>query len=439
MTTRKKLLNSLAVTVLVLSLLPLSTTAQNSGGHGASPLPVESINTFARVFEAIKNNYIEEVTDEELLRNAIQGMVGGLDPHSALLDSKEMSEVEAETTGRYGGLGIEVTKENGGIRVISPIDDTPAFKAGILPGDLIIQLDDQLTTRMNLIDAINSMRGEPGTEITLIVIRKGVEGPLEFKLTRAVIRVKSVRSYLLEPGFGYLRITQFQTTTPELTRTQIKKLISDSDSFDGLVMDLRNNPGGELHSAIGVSDIFIDNGLIVSTRSRNNAQVSEFRSTPGDIIEGVPLVVLVNEGSASASEIVAGALQDHNRAIIMGENTFGKGSVQTIVRLDSDTTLKLTTDRYYTPNDRSIQASGIVPDITVEWREVEESDDQDSSMTFRESNLGGSLENENVNSPDELDDKQSPPQVNPAVRRDYQLMQALNLLKGLRISNNFSG
>ncbi len=439
MTTRKKLLNSLAVTVLVSSLLPLSTTAQNSEGHGASHLPVETINTFARVFETIKNYYVEEVTDEELLRNAIQGMVESLDPHSALLDSKGMSEVEAETTGRYGGLGIEVTKDNGGIRVISPIDDTPAFKAGILPGDLIIQLDDQLTTRMNLIDAINSMRGQPGTEITLIVVRKGVEGPLEFKLTRAVIRVKSVHSYLLEPGFGYLRITQFQTTTPELARTQIKKLISDSDSFDGLVVDLRNNPGGELHSAIGVSDIFIDNGLIVSTRSRNNAQVSEFRSTPGDIIEGVPLVVLVNEGSASASEIVAGALQDHNRAIIMGENTFGKGSVQTIVRLDSDTTLKLTTDRYYTPNDRSIQASGIVPDITVEWREVEESDDEDNSMTFRESNLGGSLENENVNSPDELDDQQSPPQVNPAVKRDYQLMQALYLLKGLRISNNFSG
>ncbi len=439
MTTRKSLLKSLTLTVLVLSLFPLGTTAQNTAGHGASPLPIESITTFARVFETIKNSYIEEVTDEELLRNAIQGMVGGLDPHSALLDSREMSEVEAETTGRYGGLGIEVTKENGGIRVISPIDGTPAHEAGILPGDLIIQLDDQLTSRMNLMDAVNSMRGQPGTDITLIVIREGIDGPLEFKLTRAVIRIKSVHSFFLEPGFGYLRITQFQTTTPELTRTQIKKLISDSDSFDGLVMDLRNNPGGELHSAIGVSDIFIDSGLIVSTRSRNNAHVSEFRSTPGDIIEGVPLVVLVNEGSASASEIVAGALQDHKRAIIMGENTFGKGSVQTIVRLNKDTTLKLTTDRYYTPNDRSIQASGIVPDITVEWRDVEESDDQNESMTFRESNLEGSLENENVNSVDEADDQQLSPQVNPAVRRDYQLLQALNLLKGLRISSNFSG
>ncbi len=439
MTIRKTLLKSLTVTVLLLSLLPLGSTAQNTGGHGASPLPIESITTFARVFETIKNSYIEEVTDEELLRNAIQGMVGGLDPHSALLDSQEMSEVEAETTGRYGGLGIEVTKENGGIRVISPIDGTPAYEAGILPGDLIIQLDDQSTSRMNLMDAVNSMRGQPGTDITLIVIREGSDGPLEFKLTRAVIRIKSVHSFFLEPGFGYLRITQFQTTTPELTRTQIKKLISDSDSFDGLVMDLRNNPGGELHSAIGVSDIFIDSGLIVSTRSRNSAHVSEFRSTPGDIIEGIPLVVLVNEGSASASEIVAGALQDHKRAIIMGENTFGKGSVQTIVRLNKDTTLKLTTDRYYTPNDRSIQASGIVPDITVEWRDIEESDDQNESMTFRESNLEGSLENENANSTDELDSQRLSPQVNPAVRRDYQLLQALNLLKGLRISGNFSG
>ncbi|MDE0309738.1 MAG: S41 family peptidase [Acidiferrobacterales bacterium] len=439
MTIRKKLVKPLTATVLALSLLPLASTAQNTVGHsGISPLPLDSISTFARVFETIKNNYVEEVTDEELLRNAIEGMVEGLDPHSALLDSQEMSDVETETTGRYGGLGIEVTKENGGIRVISPIDGTPAFDAGILPGDLIIQLDDHLTSRMNLIEAVNSMRGQPGTDITLIVLRQGVDVPLEFTLTRAVIRIKSVHSFILEPGFGYLRITQFQTTTPELTRIQIKKLITDSISLDGLVMDLRNNPGGELHSAVGVSDVFIDNGLIVSTRSRNNRHVSEFRSTPGDAIEGVPLVVLVNEGSASASEIVAGALQDHKRAIIMGENTFGKGSVQTIVRLNEDTALKLTTDRYYTPNNRSIQASGIVPDITVEWREVEEPDEQNESMTFRESNLEDSLENENAVSPDELDNQLPSTQVNPAVKRDYQLLQALNLLKGLRISGSFS-
>ena len=423
-----------AIAFLLLFLAPFAASAQNSDVDSATPLPLESISTFARVFETIKNSYIEEVTDEELLRNAIHGMIAGLDPHSALLDSKEMSDVEVETTGRYGGLGMEVAKEVGGIRVISPIDDTPAYHAGILPGDLIIRLNDRLTSKMDLMDAVNTMRGKPGTDITLTIIRQGNRTPMEIVLTRAVIKVNSVHSFLLEPGFGYLRITLFQTSTPELARTQIKKMIAGSDSLNGLVLDLRNNPGGELHSAIGVSDIFIDNGIIVSTRNRNNTQVNEFRSTPGDIIQGVPLVVLVNEGSASASEIVAGALQDHDRAIIMGENTFGKGSVQTIVRLNSNTALKLTTDRYYTPNDRSIQASGIVPDITVKWREVDELDDQDDSMSFRESDLEGSLENENAGELDELSEPQELPQVNPAVKNDYQLREALNLLKGLLIS-----
>ena len=422
------------IAFLLLFLAPFAASAQNSDVDSATPLPLESISTFARVFETIKNSYIEEVTDEELLRNAIHGMIAGLDPHSALLDSKEMSDVEVETTGRYGGLGMEVAKEVGGIRVISPIDDTPAYHAGILPGDLIIRLNDRLTSKMDLMDAVNTMRGKPGTDITLTIIRQGNRTPMEIVLTRAVIKVNSVHSFLLEPGFGYLRITLFQTSTPELARTQIKKMIAGSDSLNGLVLDLRNNPGGELHSAIGVSDIFIDNGIIVSTRNRNNTQVNEFRSTPGDIVQGVPLVVLVNEGSASASEIVAGALQDHDRAIIMGENTFGKGSVQTIVRLNSNTALKLTTDRYYTPNDRSIQASGIVPDITVKWREVDEPEEQDNSMSFRESDLEGSLENENADELDELSEPQELPQVNPAVKNDYQLREALNLLKGLLIS-----
>ena len=422
------------IAFLLLFLAPFAASAQNSDVDSATPLPLESISTFARVFETIKNSYIEEVTDEELLRNAIHGMIAGLDPHSALLDSKEMSDVEVETTGRYGGLGMEVAKEVGGIRVISPIDDTPAYHAGILPGDLIIRLNDRLTSKMDLMDAVNTMRGKPGTDITLTIIRQGNRTPMEIVLTRAVIKVNSVHSFLLEPGFGYLRITLFQTSTPELARTQIKKMIAGSDSLNGLVLDLRNNPGGELHSAIGVSDIFIDNGIIVSTRNRNNTQVNEFRSTPGDIIQGVPLVVLVNEGSASASEIVAGALQDHDRAIIMGENTFGKGSVQTIVRLNGNTALKLTTDRYYTPNDRSIQASGIVPDITVKWREVDEPEEQDNSMSFRESDLEGSLENENADELDELSEPQELPQVNPAVKNDYQLREALNLLKGLLIS-----
>lgn len=436
---RKTTFKPLTIALLLYLAAPCGAFAQNSETSNKTPLPLESISTFARVFETIKNSYIEDVTDEELLRNAIHGMIAGLDPHSALLDSKQMSDVEVETTGRYGGLGMEVAKETSGIRVISPIDDTPAYHAGIIPGDLIIRLDDRLTSKMTLIDAVNTMRGEPGTEITLTIIRQGSSAPMQIVLKRAIIKVNSVHGFLLEPKFGYLRITLFQTSTPELARTQIKKLIANSESLRGLVLDLRNNPGGELHSAIGVSDIFIDNGIIVSTRNRDNSQISEFRSTPGDIIQGVPVVVLVNEGSASASEIVAGALQDHKRGIIMGENTFGKGSVQTIVRLNNNTALKLTTDRYYTPNDRSIQASGIVPDITVKWRDVSEPDHQDDEMSYRESNLEGSLENENAEEMDGLSEGQQSPQVNPAVKNDYQLREALNLLKGLEISRNLSG
>ena len=417
-------------------LVPLGASAQTAATANASPLPIESISNFARIFETIKNSYIEEVSDEELLTNAIKGMIAGLDPHSALLNQEEVSEIEVDTTGKYGGLGIEVAKDNRGIRVISPIDGTPAFTAGILPGDLIIRLDGKLTTQMDLSDAVKTMRGEPGTDITLTVIREGASNPLVFTLTRAVISVESVHSFELEPGFGYLRITQFQITTPELARTHLKRLTSQADKFDGLVLDLRNNPGGELHSAIGVSDIFIDNGVIVKTRNRNNARENVFRSTPGDSIQGTPMVVLVNQGSASASEIVAGALQDHRRAVIMGENTFGKGSVQTIVRLNDTTALKLTTDRYYTPNDRSIQASGIVPDISVEWREFNENEEQTNTISFRESDLEGSLENENA---EELEEVEVSNQVNPAVQRDNQLHEALNLLKGLRISQSLSG
>ena len=431
-------LKTLIALFFLIFAFPMGGAAQVSGSNGSAPLPLESITTFARVFETIKNNYIEDVSDEKLLRDAIHGMIAGLDPHSALLTAREMSDIQIETTGRYGGLGIEITKESDGIRVISPIDDTPAYNAGILPGDLIIRLDNRPISRMSLMDAVNIMRGEPGTEITLTIIRQGSSAPLEFTLTRAVIKVTSVRGFFLEPDFGYLRITQFQTTTPELARTQIKRMLENSSDFSGLVLDLRNNPGGELHSAIGVSDIFIDRGLIVSTRNRDGSSVNQFRSTPGDMLDGIPVVVLVNEGSASASEIVAGALQDHQRAIIMGQNTFGKGSVQTIVRIGNNTSLKLTTDRYYTPNDRSIQASGIIPDIMVERREFSE-DEQAGIQTLRESDLEGSLENENAADPDLQDVTDSMPQVNPAVRGDYQLQEALNLLKGLQITRQWTG
>ncbi len=431
-----KFLPKLRISVMAIVLTfvaPLVT--QESVALAKDPLPLNQISTFAKVFETIKNNYIEEITDEELLQAAVRGMVSGLDPHSALLDSSGLNEVRIDTSGRYGGLGIEITKDNLGIRVVSPIDNTPAHDAGIQPGDLIVRIDNRPVSRMTLTDAVNNMRGEPGTEITLTIIRQGSDSPIVVKLIRAVIKIRSVRSYFLDSNFGYLRITQFQTPTPELAREQLQKMFDDSESLDGMVLDLRNNPGGELQSAIGVSDLFIDQGVIVKTRARNNSNEQVFRATPGDIANGIPIVVLVNEGSASASEIVAGALQDHRRAIIMGTQTFGKGSVQTILSVDKDTTLKLTTHRYYTPSDRSIQAQGIVPDISVDRKEISEVDEAEVER-LREADLEGSLGNQNDI---ENEVQESDSQVNPAVQQDYQLQEALNLLKGLRIANQYSG
>ena len=422
----------LLTATLALVIITSFTTRYSQANQ--DPLPLAEISTFAKVFETIKNNYVEDISDEELLQAAVRGMLSGLDPHSALLDNR-LDDVRSETSGRYGGLGIEVTKDNGGIRVISPIDDTPAQAAGILPNDLIVRLDDRPVNRMSLADAVGIMRGEPGTKIKLTIIRQGSDVPLVFTLTRAVIRIRSVRSYFLDDNFGYLRVTQFQTPTPELAREQIRELFKESNAMEGLVLDLRNNPGGELQSAIGVSDLFIDQGVIVKTRARNNTNEQVFSATPGDLVKGIPIVVLVNEGSASASEIVAGALQDHNRAIIMGTQTFGKGSVQTIWSLDKETTLKLTTHLYYTPSDRSIQALGIVPDITIESRELPEFE-QEEVGRLREADLEGSLDGEDLDDGVEEGNESS---LNPAVKEDYQLQEALNLLKGLSIARRQIG
>ena len=417
---------------LALVIIASFTTRYSQAAQ--DPLPLAEISTFAKVFETIKNNYVEDISDEELLQAAVRGMLSGLDPHSALLDNR-LDDVRSETSGRYGGLGIEVTKDNGGIRVISPIDDTPAQAAGILPNDLIVRLDDRPVNRMSLADAVGIMRGEPGTKIKLTIVRQGSDVPLVITLTRAVIRIRSVRSYFLDDNFGYLRVTQFQTPTPELAREQIQELFKESNAMEGLVLDLRNNPGGELQSAVGVSDLFIDQGVIVKTRARNNTNEQVFNATPGDLVAGIPIVVLVNEGSASASEIVAGALQDHNRAIIMGTQTFGKGSVQTIWSLDKETTLKLTTHLYYTPSDRSIQALGIVPDITIESRELPEFE-QEEVGRLREADLEGSLDGEDLDNGMEEGNESS---LNPAVKEDYQLQEALNLLKGLSIARRQIG
>ncbi len=421
----------LVALVLSIALLTLNSTALAQ----STALPLSQIATFAKVFETIKNNYVEDITDEELLQSAVRGMLAGLDPHSAMLDSGDADEFRIDTSGRYGGLGIELTKDNVGLRVISPIDDTPAQAAGILPGDLIVRIDDRPVNRMTLTEAVNIMRGEPGTDIKLTILRQGVDVPLQIVLTRAVINIRSVRSFFLDPNIGYLRVTQFQTPTPKLAREQLKGLFDKSDSLNGLVLDLRNNPGGELGSAIGVSDIFIDQGVIVKTRARNDSNEEVFRATPGDAADGVPIVVLVNEGSASASEIVAGALQDHRRAIIMGTETFGKGSVQTIWQLDEETTLKLTTHRYFTPSDRSIQALGIVPDIIIERIELPVAEgDENEIERLREADLEGSLNNQEDGLQGETEFY-----LNPAVKQDYQLREALNLLRGLKIVQQFAG
>ncbi len=345
-----------------------------------TPLPVEELRAFAEVFGAIKKNYVEPVSDKKLITEAINGMVSGLDPHSAYLDADAFRELQVGTQGQFGGLGIEVGMEDGLVKVISPIEGTPAFHAGVKPGDLIVKLDETPVKGMTLNDAVKRMRGKPNTQITLTIVRKGAPAPIIVTLTRAIIKVQSVKSKMVEPGYAWVRISQFQEATPDSLTKQLKTLFAKGP-VKGLVLDLRNDPGGLLYGAVAVSSAFLaPNSLIVSTDGRTEDAKKKFFATPDDYSRGagddaleglpeavksVPMVLLVNAGSASASEIVAGALQDHKRATVMGTQTFGKGSVQTIMPLGNNTAIKLTTARYYTPSGRSIQAKGITPDIIV--------------------------------------------------------------------------
>jgi carboxyl-terminal processing protease len=425
----------LLVTGLVLGVLV-------SIGHGvfaerdtaAATLPVEELRTFSDVFGRIKNDYVESVEDKELLENAIRGMLTGLDPHSAYLDTDQFKELQVGTTGQFGGLGIEVGMENGFVKVIAPIDDTPAQRAGIKAGDLIIRLDDSPVKGMTLSDAVKVMRGKPGTDIELTIVRDGLDKPLQITITRDIIKVRSVKSRTLEPGYGYLRISQFQSKTADYLVDAIAKLRKDNDGkLIGLVLDLRNNPGGVLNGAVAVSDAFLDKGLIVYTEGRIADSSLRFNATADDVVDGAPMVVLVNQGSASASEIVAGALQDHKRAIIIGSRTFGKGSVQTILPLSGGTALKLTTARYYTPSGRSIQAEGIVPDIELETLEVAAA--EKNLQPLKESDLSGHLSNGNNKVREQGEDETSAEETEKEslAQSDYQLYEALNLLKGLAI------
>lgn len=393
-------------------------------------IPFEDLQAFTEVFAKIKSDYVETVDDRELVENAIRGMLNGLDPHSSYLNTSEFSDLKIGTTGQFGGLGIEVGMENGFVKVISPIDDTPASRAGIQASDLIIKLDDKSVKGMTLNDAVKVMRGAPNTDIVLTVAREGESKPLIFTITREIIRVKSVKNRILEPGFGYVRITNFQSRTTADLLKAISDLQADQP-LEGLILDLRNNPGGVLNGAVGVSDAFIDSGLIVYTEGRINDSSHRYTATPGDSLNGAPLVVLINGGSASASEIVAGAMQDHKRAIIVGTKSFGKGSVQTIQELHNGSAVKLTTARYYTPKGRSIQAKGIEPDIQLSTLKIS-SDAEKSRRGFSENDLQGHLSN-----PDGEENADSEGKtVENLAETDFQLFEALNLLKGLRIMSN---
>ncbi len=393
----------------------------------ALPLPFEEVRIFAEALDNIRNSYVRDIDDKTLLEYAIKGMLTGLDPHSAYLAGEEYDSLQETTQGQFGGLGIEIGEQDGYIKIITPIDDSPAQRAGILPGDLIIEIDGKPLRDMLINDAVNMMRGEVGTTIDIGVMREGEPEPLKFTLTRDIIAVASVRHRELEPGYAYLRISQFKVNTGKEVRDALAEIRDATPDLKGMVLDLRNNPGGILQASVEVVDAFITEGKIVYTQGRNNETEMEFFADALDQSGGVPLVVLINAGTASAAEIVSGALQDHGRAVIMGTRSFGKGSVQSVIPIAENKAIKLTTSLYFTPEGRSIQAQGIVPDIEVEEALVTRATGRES---YTEVDLEGHLRNGN-----DLDDVVREPSVSAeqVVVNDYQLQEALTLLRGLNI------
>jgi carboxyl-terminal processing protease len=413
-----------AAVIVVSVLIPLTTEAAEDNNSGR--LPLAELQVFAQAFEQIRSSYVEEIDDKALLEKAIVGMLAELDPHSSFLKEESFQELQEQTSGEFGGIGIEVGLAGGLIKVVSPIDDTPASRAGIRPGDLIIKLNDQSVQGMGLDQAIKIMRGEKGTSLSLTIARENSEGTLYFNLIRDIIKVRSVRHKWLEPGFGYVRIAQFQADTGDEFKKSLIELNADGKSLRGLILDLRNNPGGLLPASVEVADALIEEGLIVYTEGRAPSSSHQYAATPGDSMAGTALVVLINGGSASAAEIVAGAIQDHKRGVLLGTKSFGKGSVQNILPLDDGRAIKLTTARYFTPNGRSIQAAGIKPDIRVEKTDFRP---QKTTTELGERNLEGHLEGSNER--EELAVEQ---QIqDDTVATDNQLYEALNLLKGVAI------
>lgn len=416
--------------------IAINAVADRPGADSNAGVPLDALRTYSDVLERVKHDYVDDLTDDELIENSIRGMLSELDPHSAYLDADEFKSLRESTSGEFGGLGIQVGMRDNVLTVIAPIDDTPAERAGVEAGDKILRIDGEITQGIDLESAVKKMRGEPGTDITITVVRDGEARPIDIEITRAIIKTESVRHEMLEPGLGYVRVSQFQARTAEQLSEAIDELIAKNgdEKLKGLVMDLRNNPGGVLQSAVDMVDLFQDGGQIVYTEGRvRDAQMS-YEANRGDRLDGMPIVVLVNGGSASGSEIVAGALQDHSRALVVGEPTFGKGSVQSIMPLSSGGALRLTTARYYTPDGRSIQAEGIKPDIIVHQLNVSNIEEV---FSIREADLGGHLMSDGATQElfDQIreDDEAAEEDEQPLVVRDFQLYQALNLLKGMLV------
>lgn len=428
----RKKTSILTVSLLCLMLVsPLAEAAKQSKAQTEDADTYELLNLFGEVMERAKVSYVEDVSDKKLIESAINGMLSSLDPHSSFLDDQSFKYMSEQTKGKFGGLGIEVTMENGVVKVVSPIDDTPASKAGLKPGDYITNIDGEAVMGMTLNDAVDKMRGKIGSKVKL-TIRRINEKPLEVTLKREEIKIQSVKNSIKADDVVYIRISSFSEDVDTMTAKAIKDAKKKlGDKLKGVVIDVRNNPGGLLDQAVNVSDLFLDKGEIVSTRSRNEEDTVKYTAKEGDIAKGLPIVVIINDGSASASEIVAGALQDHKRAIILGEKSFGKGSVQTVIPLGKYGAMRLTTARYYTPSGRSIQAKGIEPDIEVKPAKVEV---LDTGGGFSEAEFSNALKNETSGDKNSKNADQKKAEAEE-LAKDYQLSRAIDLVKALGLYN----
>lgn len=413
------------------SIISFADSSENTSDDGSdndtiSVLPLEDLRVFTRAYDHIRSSYVNEIDDKTLLEYAIRGMLDELDPHSTYLDASSFEDIQVNTTGEFGGLGIEVGMEDGFVKVIAPIDDTPAARGGVEAGDLIIKLDGVSVKGLTLDKAVEKMRGPKGSDITITVVREGFDQPFDITLTRDTIKVRSVRASVKEDAFAYIRIAQFQLHTGTDVAKEFAKLKKKNPDLKGVILDLRNNPGGVLQASVEVADHFLEDGLVVYTEGRLSDSNSKYFATPGDITSGLPMVVLINDGSASASEIVAGALQDQGRALIMGTRSFGKGSVQSIIQVANDRAIKLTTALYYTPSGRSIQAEGITPDIPVERVKVTAVQPR---AGISEAELSGHLAQPDKNKTEKGSDSPSTELQNT----DSQLYEAITMLRGLTL------